>query len=157
MEMSVTRVVQMFYLRDAQHTRNELWSDYNTCASKYCCKLRHKGINGVHTGVELLYEHTGTPLRYLTQRSPTLRAKRNRKRSVWKIRQNDLAFRINCPVREVLIEIFLGLLITEPNGIWNRGRRRRRNGTMTCDWVLGWNRRFGCHRQGKKKKSRRQS
>ena len=39
---------------------------------------RYRGIDGVHVGVELLYEHIGTPQGFLTKRSPSLRAKHTR-------------------------------------------------------------------------------
>ena len=62
------------------------------CSSKYYSKLRDRGIDGVHVGVELLYKHARTPRGFLVERFPTPRVKRTRKRYVWKIRQNDLAF-----------------------------------------------------------------
>ena len=82
----------MIYLRDTLYTGKKVQSNYDTCASEYCSKLRNKGIDGMHVGVELLYEHDGTPNGFLIERFPTPRAKCTKKRSVWKIKQNDLVF-----------------------------------------------------------------
>jgi len=35
-------------------------SNNDTCTSKMCSKMRHKGIESVYVGVELLYKHIGT-------------------------------------------------------------------------------------------------
>ena len=92
----------------------------------------------MYIGVELLYKNVGTPQGFLTKRFLTTKAKRTRKMSIWKIRQNDLAFQMNHPVIEVLNEILLRVHITEPNSIRNRRkRRRRRRRTATSDQVLG--------------------
>ena len=42
------------------------------CTSEYHGKLRYRGIDTVHIGVKLLYEHDGTPQGYLTERFPSL-------------------------------------------------------------------------------------
>lgn len=102
-------------------------------ASEYHSKLRNRGISGKHVGVEFLYEHVGTPHGFLTERFPTPKAKCTGKMSVWKIRQNGLAFRMNHPFTEVLNEIHLEVRFTEPNSIRDKKRRRR---TTTCDQVL---------------------
>ena len=88
----------------------------------------------MYIGVELLYKHVRTLQGFLTKRFLTTRAKLTRKMSIWKIRQNDLAFQMNHPVIEVLNEILLRVHITEPNSIRNRGKRRRRR-TTTSDQV----------------------
>ena len=51
---------------------------------------------------------------------------------------------MNHLVREVLVEVISGLLITEPHRIRKRGRRRRRR-TTSSDQVLKGNRLFKCH------------
>ena len=117
------------------------------CASDYLSKLRDKGIDGMYVRIELLYKHIGTPWGFLTKRCPTPRAKRTGKRSVWKVRQNDLMFRMNHLIREVLNKVLLGVRITEPNSIRNRGKRRKRWRTTTWDQVLGRDWLFGCHSQ----------
>ena len=93
------------------------------CFSEYLSKLKNRGIGSMYVGVELLYKHTGTPRGLLAERFLTSRTKRIGKRCVWKIRQNDLAFRINRPVIKVLLKILLGFQITKP--IFERKRRRR--------------------------------
>ena len=91
------------------------------CTIKYRSKPRYRGIDGVHIGVKLLYEHVGTPWGFLTKRSPSLRANSIEWRSVWEIRQNDLAFWMNRPVRKVLKEVIIYLFIIEPNRIRGKG------------------------------------
>ena len=70
------------------------------CSLKHCSKLENKGIDSVYLGVELLYKHIGIPREFLIERFLTPIAKHTRKRYVWKIRQDDMAFRVNCPVTE---------------------------------------------------------
>ena len=60
---------------------------------------------------------------------------------------------MNHPVREVLVEVIFGLLITEPHRIRKRGRRRRRR-TTSSDQVLGGNRLFKCHEKETKLRER---
>ena len=100
----------------------------------------------MHFGVELLYEHTRTTLGFLTKIIPTSRAKCTGKRSVWKIKPNDLAFWMNLSVMKFLNEILLGIRITKPDSIRRRRRRRRRR-TTASDLILGRNRLFRCHKK----------
>ena len=41
------------------------------CTSDMRSKLRYRGIDTVHIGVKLLYDHGGTPQWYLTKRFPS--------------------------------------------------------------------------------------
>ena len=59
------KVVWMSYPKDTKYLANKIWSNYDMCSSKYCSKLRNRGINNMYVGVELLYKHTGTPQRFL--------------------------------------------------------------------------------------------
>ena len=115
----------MIHPRDMQYLGNEFQSNYDKCTSEYHSKPRYR----VHVGVELLYEHIGTPRGFLTKRSPSPKAKRTRQRSVQEVRQNNLAFQMNPLIREGIKEVILCFLITEPNRI--RGKRKRRRTTMT--------------------------
>ena len=153
----MTRVIMTINPKNKQYLTNEHQGDYDTCTSKYHSKPWHKGIDGMHFGVELLNEHTETPLGYLTQRSPTPRAKCTRSRSVWENRKNDMVFRINHLVREVLIEVIFSLLITEPHKIKNKRIRRKRIRTMTFDRVLGRNRLFRCHKKETKLREKKRN
>ena len=56
------------------------------CAFEYRSKLKDRGINRMYIGVELLYKHARTPQGFITKRFPIPRAKRTKKRRVWKIR-----------------------------------------------------------------------
>ena len=56
---------------DVQYLEYKIRSDNDTCTLEYRSKLRYRGINTVHIGVKLLYEHDGTPQRYLTKRFPS--------------------------------------------------------------------------------------
>ena len=40
------------------------------CTFECYDKLRHRGIDTMHDGIKLLYEHGGTPQGYLTKRFP---------------------------------------------------------------------------------------
>ena len=41
------------------------------CTSECRDKLKHRGIDTVHVGIKLLYEHSRTPKMYLTKRFPS--------------------------------------------------------------------------------------
>ena len=71
----MTRVIRMIHPRDTYYLGNEFRSNYNMCIPEYHSKPREKGIDGMHVGVKLMYEHVGTHQRFLTKRSPSLRAK----------------------------------------------------------------------------------
>ena len=45
---------------------NDVRSAYNTCTSNAHGKLRYRGFETMHVGVELLNDHGGTTHRYLT-------------------------------------------------------------------------------------------
>ena len=124
------------------------------CTSKYHSKPRYRGIDGVNIGVKLLYEHIGTPLRYLTQRCPTPKAKRTGQRSVRKVKQNDLAFLMNHLVGKVLKKVISCLLIMKLNRIKREGSRRRRGRTTTSYWVLRKDIIFSCHEKETKTRER---
>ena len=96
------------------------------CTSKCHGKPRYRGIDNVYIGVKLLYKHDGTPQGYLTKRFPAPSSNDRRERSVGKVRQNNMAFRMNATFLKVLKEVLLGLPIMEPNVKRGNGRIRRR-------------------------------
>ena len=91
--------------------------------------MRYRGIDIVYIGVKLLYKHNGTSQRYLTKRFPAFSLIDTGERSVGKVRQNDMALRMNATFLKVLKEVLLGLPITKPNVKRGCKKVRRRPGT----------------------------
>ena len=91
--------------------------------------MRYRGIDIVYIGVKLLYKHNGTSQRYLTKRFPAPSLIDTGERSVGKVRQNDMALRMNATFLKVLKEVLLGLPITKPNVKRGCKKVRRRPGT----------------------------
>ena len=77
--------------------------------------MRYRGIDIVYIGVKILYKHNGTSQRYLTKRFLAPSLIDTGERSVGKVRQNDMALRMNAAFLKVLKEVLLGLPITKPN------------------------------------------
>ena len=80
----------------------------------------------MYVGVKLLCKHDGTPQGYLTKRFPAPSSNDRRERSVGKVRQNNMAFRMNATFLKVLKEVLLGLPIMEPNVKRGNERIKRR-------------------------------
>ena len=112
-QMLTTRIVRKLYPRDPKHIRNELRCDRNARTSNASEEKRYWPINPVHVGVELLDKHERTGDWNVTQwlSSPTVNDRG--KVGVCKIRQNDLAFRMNASSRKVLRKCLKGIIITE--------------------------------------------
>ena len=134
-QMLTTRIVRKFYPRDPKHIRNKSRCDRNARTSNASEEERYWTINLVHVGVKLLDEHEMTGDWDITQwlTSPTVNDRG--KVGVGKVRQNNLAFRMNVSSREVLRKCLKGIVITELNIRRWRIRRRRSTGTKR---VLGW-------------------
>ena len=96
--------------------------------------MRYRGIDIVYIGVKLLYKHNGTSQRYPTKRFPAPSLIDTGERSVGKVRQNDMALRMNATFLKVLKEVLLGLPITEPNV--ERGNRRIKRRRLRTKMVL---------------------
>ena len=122
-----TRIVRKLYPRNMKHIRNQLWCDRDARTSDASEKERYWMIYPVHVGVKLLDNHERTCDRDVTQWLPSLTVYDRGKVSVSKVRQYDLAFRMNASSRKVLRECLQGIIITEPKR--ERGRIRRRRGT----------------------------
>ena len=102
LETIITRVVRMRYPRYMQYLGYKIWGSYDTCTSNEHSKQWHRGIDTMYIGVKLLYNHNRTSQRTHIERSPTPSPNDGRERSVGKVRQNDLAFRMNAASLEVL-------------------------------------------------------
>ena len=124
-QMLTIGVVRMCYLRNVKYLGYKIQSDYDTRTFDMHSKLRHKGINTIHIGVKLLYEHDGTPQGYLTKRFPSLSVNDIEQSSVGKIQQNHMALQMNATFRNVLREVLMGLFIAEPNVKKGKISRRR--------------------------------
>ena len=120
------RLVRKLYPRDMKHIRNQLRCDRDTHISNVSEKERYWMIYPVHVGVKLLDQHERTCDRDITQwlSSPTVNDRG--KVSVGKVRQYDMALRMNASSRKVLRECLIGIIITKPKR--ERGRIRRRRG-----------------------------
>ena len=139
-----TRIVRKLYLRDPKHIRNKLWCDRNARTSNASEDKRYWTINPMHVGVKLLDKHERTGDRDITQwlLSPTVNDRG--KVDVSKVRQNDLAFRMNASSRKVLRNCFKGIIITEPDMSQSLIRGQRSAGMKR---VLGWSGfTLRCHR-----------
>ena len=103
--------------------------DRNARTSNASKEKRYWTIDPVHVGVKLLNKHERTGDRDVPQwlLSPTMND--SGKVSVGKVRQNDLAFRMNALSRKVLQERLTGILITELDMRSRIKRRRRCPGT----------------------------
>ena len=108
-----TRIVKKLYPRNPKHIRNQLRCDRNVRTSNASEEKRYWPINPVHVGVELLDKHERTGDRDVTQWLPSPTVNDRRKVSVCKIRQNDLAFRMNASSRKVLRKCLKGIIITK--------------------------------------------
>ena len=134
----------MRYPRYMQYLGNKIQGNYDMCTSNERSKLRYRGIDAMYIGVKLLYNHDQTPQWTFTERSPTSGLNDGGERSVSKVQQNDLAFRMNNTSLKVLREVFLGLLIMKSNVKRGKSRRKR---PRTRKKVLSQSRfvLFGCH------------
>ena len=121
-----TRIVRKLYPRDMKHIPNQLRCDRDTRTSDASEKERYWTIYLMHVGVKLLNQHERTCDRGITQWLPSLTVYDRGKVSVGKVRQYDLAFRMNASSRKVLQECLVGIIIMEPKR--KRGRIRRRRG-----------------------------
>ena len=54
-----------------EYFENKLWSNNDTCTSKYSSEIRNRGIDMVYVGVELPYKHTRTTNRFFTKKFST--------------------------------------------------------------------------------------
>ena len=135
-------VARMRYPQDMEHLRYNIWSDHNAHTSNASRKLRYWRIKSMHVGVELPNDHGGTSDRGTTKWLTTPTVDDRGKCSVREIKQNDLAFRMNASSREVLREVLMSFLITEPNIRRCRIKGRR----CPRKRVLGRSRfAFGCY------------
>ena len=134
----------MRYPRYMQYLGNKIQGNYNMCTSNERSKLRYRGIDAMYIGVKLLYNHDQTPQWTFTERSPTSGLNDGGERSVSKVQQNDLAFRMNNTSLKVLREVLSGLLIMKSNVKRGKSRRKR---PRTRKKVLSQSRfvLFGCH------------
>ena len=139
-----TRIVRKLYPRDMKHIRNQLQCDRNARTSNASEKERYWTINLVHVGVEFLDKHERTCDWDVTQWLPSPTVNDKGKVSVGKVRQNDLAFRMNASSREVLRECLKGIIIIEPDSRRRRISRWRGIGTKRILSKSGFT--FGCHR-----------
>ena len=71
-ETLTAKVVRMCYPRDMQYLGYKIQSNYNMCTSECRNKLRHKGIDVVYVGVELLNKHNGTTHEFLIEKFSSL-------------------------------------------------------------------------------------
>ena len=110
-----TRIVRKLYPRNPKHIRNKLQCDRNARTSNPSKEERYWTFNLVHVGVKLLNEHERTSDQDVTQWLPFPTVNDSGKVSVGKVRQNDLAFRINASSWEVLRKCLKWIIITEPN------------------------------------------
>ena len=108
------KIVRKLYPRDMKHICNQLRCDMDARTSDASEKERYWTIHPMHVEVKLLDQHERICDRDVTQwlTSPTVYDKG--KVSVGKVRQYDLAFRMNASSRKVLWECFIGIIITEP-------------------------------------------
>ena len=129
------RIVRKLYPRDTKHIRNQLLCDRDTCTSNASEKERYWMIYPVHVGVKLLDKNKRTCDRDVTQwlLFPTVNDRG--KASVGKVRQNNLAFRMNASSREILRKCLKGIIITELDSRRRRISRWRSIGTKR---VPGW-------------------
>ena len=84
----------------------------------------------MYIGVKLLYKHNGIAQKSLKKRFPTPSLNDSRERSVNKVQQDNLAFRMNATFLEVLQEVLSGLLIMELNVEGRNGIRGRKPGIL---------------------------
>ena len=111
-------------------------------------------INLVHVGVKILNEHERSGDRDITQWLPSPTMNDKGKVGVGKVRQNDLAFRMNALSREVLRKCLTGIIIMESN--IRRWRIKRRRSTKT-KMVPSWSEfTFRCHRHDSHKQKERE-
>ena len=113
-QMLITRIVRKLYLRDMKHIRNQLRCDRDARTLDTSEKERYWTIYPMHVGVKLLDQHERTCDRDVTQWLLSLIVYDRGKVSVGKVRQYDLAFRMNASSRKVLRECLVGIIITEP-------------------------------------------
>ena len=140
----ITRIVRKLCPREPKHIRNKLRCDRNACTSNTSEEERYWTINSMHIGVELLDKHERTCDQDVTQWLPSLTMNDWGKVGVSKVRQNDLAFRMNASSREVLQKCLKGIIIMEPNIRRWRIRRWRSTGTKKVLGRSGFT--FRCHR-----------
>ena len=80
----------------------------------------------MYIGVKILYKHGETPYGSLKKRFPPPSPNDSGERSVGKIRQDNMALRMNATFLEVIREVLSGLLITKPNVEGSKRIRGRR-------------------------------
>ena len=100
-----TRVVRMCYPQYLQYLGYKIRSNYNSRTFNASAKMRYWSIESEHIGVKLLYDHGGISDQDATQWLPTLTVDDNGKDSIRKVRQNNLAFRMNTSLWEVLWKV----------------------------------------------------
>ena len=114
-QMLTTRIVRKFYPRDPKYIRNKLRCDRNVRTSNASEEKRYWPINPMHVGVKLLDKQERTGDRDVTQWLPSPTVNDRGKVGVGKVRQNDLAFRMNASSKKVLRKCLEGIIIMEPN------------------------------------------
>ena len=139
-----TRIVRKLYPRDTKYIRNQLRCDRNARTSNASEEERYKMVNPMHVRVKILDKHARTCDRDVAQWLPSPTVNDRGKVSVGKVRQNDLAFRMNGSSREVLRKCLKGIIITEPNIRRWRIKRWRSTGTKRVSGLSGFT--FRCHR-----------
>ena len=139
-----TRIVRKLYPRDPKHIRNQLRCDRNARTSNASEEERYWMVNPMHVGVKLLDKHERTCDWDVTQWLPSPTMNDRGKVSVGKVRQNDLAFRMNASSREVLQKCLKGIIITELDVRRRRISRWRSTGTKRVPSRSGFT--FRCHR-----------
>ena len=129
------RIVRKLYPRDMKYIRNQLRCDRDARTLDAREKERYWMIYPVHVGVKLWDKNKRTCDRDVTQwlLFPTVNDRG--KASVGKVRQNDLAFRMNASSREILRKCLKGIIITELDSRRRRISRWRSIGTKR---VPGW-------------------
>ena len=145
-KMLTIGVIGMHYPRNMQYLGYKIMGNYNMCTSKCHGKLRYRDIDTMYIRVELLYKHDGTPQGSLTKRFLGPSSNDSKERSFSKVRQNNMALRMNATFLKVLKEVLLGLPIMEPNVKRGNEIRRRRFETKRVPSWTGLTR-FGCHAQ----------
>ena len=112
--MPTTRIVTKLYPRDPKHIRNKLRCDKNARTLNANEEKRYWMINSVYVRVKFLDKHERTSDREVTQWLPFPTVNDSGKFSVGKVRQNDLAFRMNTSSRKVLRECLVSIIVTKP-------------------------------------------
>ena len=129
----------MRYLQNMQYLGNKLRSDYDTCSSNKCSKLRYRGINTMHIRVKLMYDHDRTTHGHLTERFPSSIVNDIGQSSIGKVRQNHVALRMNTTFKEVLRKFLMGPSHhgTEREEEQQKKMSQNEEGSET-EWIYTW-------------------